>query len=53
MLYTYIVKSQFFLNNFTLDSLILLLYYVYILFLGLVFMHDPISCIALIIIVLK
>ena len=41
------------MNNSTLDSFILLLYYAYILLLGLVFMHDPISCIAFIIIVLK
>ena len=47
MLYMYLVRSKFF-DNLTLDSLVLLLYYVYILFLGLVFIHDPISCIAFI-----
>ena len=47
MLYMYLIQSKFF-DNLTLDSLVLLLYYVYILFLGLVFMNDPISCIAFI-----
>ena len=41
-------------NNLVLDSLnFVLFYYVYISFLGLVVMHDPLSCIALNIIVLK
>ena len=35
------------------NNIAFLLNYAYSLFLGLVFMHDPISCIAFIIIVLK